>query len=420
MLHLYTPGRPGGGDRQGRAPHAQPLRRAAGAVLPARLGAARGAGRPVDRHRGARRSPPIPRLREHARGARLGRARLRRRGAAVRHRRRQPRGLPPAVPTSWRCWTPTRPAPVCANQLAFRLKLLLAAGLAPQLGGCAVVRRARAPDRLLAARPGGVVCGACEASAFPLDVGGPRASWSAALGRPLAEAPQRSSARCARPSGRSARRVEHHAHVRCAAPPRSASWLRRVATKWVYDFSEGSREHARPARRQGRQRRRDDAGPRRRARARGLHHHDRGLRRLHARRQRARRPRGARSPRRWRGWRSRRASGWATPSDPLLVSVRSGARESMPGMLDTVLNLGLNDASVEGLAPATGNERFAWDSYRRFVQMFGNVVAGRRRASASRTRSASASASAASSWTPSSTPTRCTSSPTRSRGSTAR
>jgi pyruvate,orthophosphate dikinase len=64
------------------------------------------------------------------------------------------------------------------------------------------------------------------------------------------------------------------------------------------------------------------------------------------------------------------------PDDPLLVSVRSGARESMPGMLDTVLNLGLNDASVEGLAARTGNERFAWDSYRRFVQMYGNVVLG--------------------------------------------
>ena len=62
--------------------------------------------------------------------------------------------------------------------------------------------------------------------------------------------------------------------------------------------------------------------------------------------------------------------------DPLLVSVRSGARESMPGMLDTVLNLGLNDTSVEGLARATGNARFAWDSYRRFVQMFGNVSRG--------------------------------------------
>ncbi|MFL5861553.1 MAG: pyruvate, phosphate dikinase, partial [Solirubrobacteraceae bacterium] len=62
--------------------------------------------------------------------------------------------------------------------------------------------------------------------------------------------------------------------------------------------------------------------------------------------------------------------------DPLLVSVRSGARESMPGMLDTVLNLGLNDESVKGLADTTENERFAWDSYRRFVQMFGNVCRG--------------------------------------------
>ncbi|MQA73571.1 MAG: pyruvate, phosphate dikinase [Solirubrobacterales bacterium] len=64
------------------------------------------------------------------------------------------------------------------------------------------------------------------------------------------------------------------------------------------------------------------------------------------------------------------------PRDPLLVSVRSGARESMPGMMDTVLNLGLNDESVLGLARATGNERFAWDSYRRLVQMFGNVCRG--------------------------------------------
>jgi pyruvate,orthophosphate dikinase len=62
--------------------------------------------------------------------------------------------------------------------------------------------------------------------------------------------------------------------------------------------------------------------------------------------------------------------------DPLLVSVRSGARESMPGMLDTVLNLGLNDESVIGLARVTGNDRFAWDSYRRFVQMLGNVSRG--------------------------------------------
>src|SRR5436309_14773613 len=62
--------------------------------------------------------------------------------------------------------------------------------------------------------------------------------------------------------------------------------------------------------------------------------------------------------------------------DPLLVSVRSGARESMPGMLDTILNLGLNDEAVEGLAGTTENPRFAWDSYRRLVQMFGNVAHG--------------------------------------------
>jgi pyruvate,orthophosphate dikinase len=62
------------------------------------------------------------------------------------------------------------------------------------------------------------------------------------------------------------------------------------------------------------------------------------------------------------------------PRDPLLVSVRSGARFSMPGMMDTILNLGLNDRSVEGLAQATGNPRFAFDSYRRFIQMYGDVV----------------------------------------------
>lgn len=64
------------------------------------------------------------------------------------------------------------------------------------------------------------------------------------------------------------------------------------------------------------------------------------------------------------------------PSNPLLVSVRSGARASMPGMMDTILNLGLNDEVVAGLSKKTGNERFAWDSYRRFVQMYGDVVLG--------------------------------------------
>ena len=63
-------------------------------------------------------------------------------------------------------------------------------------------------------------------------------------------------------------------------------------------------------------------------------------------------------------------------ANPLLVSVRSGARASMPGMMDTILNLGLNDEVVEGLSRKTGNARFAWDSYRRFVQMYGDVVLG--------------------------------------------
>jgi pyruvate,orthophosphate dikinase len=63
-------------------------------------------------------------------------------------------------------------------------------------------------------------------------------------------------------------------------------------------------------------------------------------------------------------------------NDPLLLSVRSGARASMPGMMDTILNLGLNDEAVVGLARKSNNERFAWDSYRRFVQMYGDVVMG--------------------------------------------
>jgi pyruvate,orthophosphate dikinase len=68
--------------------------------------------------------------------------------------------------------------------------------------------------------------------------------------------------------------------------------------------------------------------------------------------------------------------GFGDPENPLLVSVRSGARVSMPGMMDTVLNLGLNDVTVQGLAARAGNARFAWDSYRRFVAMFGDVVLG--------------------------------------------
>src|SRR5205814_3934139 len=64
------------------------------------------------------------------------------------------------------------------------------------------------------------------------------------------------------------------------------------------------------------------------------------------------------------------------PNKPLLLSVRSGARVSMPGMMDTVLNLGLNDDTVQGLIQQSGNPRFAYDCYRRFVQMYGDVVLG--------------------------------------------
>src|SRR5580704_11674441 len=68
--------------------------------------------------------------------------------------------------------------------------------------------------------------------------------------------------------------------------------------------------------------------------------------------------------------------GFGDAANPLLVSVRSGARASMPGMMDTVLNLGLNDVTVEGLAALAGDRRFAFDSYRRFIQMYSNVVLG--------------------------------------------
>jgi len=71
---------------------------------------------------------------------------------------------------------------------------------------------------------------------------------------------------------------------------------------------------------------------------------------------------------------SETGKGFGDPANPLLVSVRSGARFSMPGMMDTVLNLGLNEATLEGLVRLTGNERFGWDAYRRFIQMFGRIV----------------------------------------------
>jgi len=66
--------------------------------------------------------------------------------------------------------------------------------------------------------------------------------------------------------------------------------------------------------------------------------------------------------------------GFGDPANPLLVSVRSGAAFSMPGMMDTVLNLGLNEETLQGLIDLTGNDRFAWDAWRRFIAMFGRIV----------------------------------------------
>ena len=107
----------------------------------------------------------------------------------------------------------------------------------------------------------------------------------------------------------------------------------------------------------------------------GLHHHHRRLPRLHGRRLARRARRRDRQARR-AGSRRRWAAASATPPTRCSCRVRSGAKFSMPGMMDTVLNLGLNDRSVKGLAAATGDERFAYDSYRRFISMYGRIVLG--------------------------------------------
>ena len=149
--------------------------------------------------------------------------------------------------------------------------------------------------------------------------------------------------------------------------------------KWVYAFGGGKAEGKpgmrEPARRQGREPRRD--GESRPAGAARLHHHHRGLHPL-LRQRAALSGRPRRAGRRPRSRISARITGkkFGDRDNPLLVSVRSGARASMPGMMDTVLNLGLNDDTVEALAKQSGDRRFAYDSYRRFITMYSNVVLG--------------------------------------------
>jgi hypothetical protein len=149
-----------------------------------------------------------------------------------------------------------------------------------------------------------------------------------------------------------------------------------IMKKYVYAFRRRHRrrrwQDERRARRQRRRPGRDE--PRGRARAARLHHLHRSLQHLFPEQeQRSERDRRgdrarARESRKEDGQEARR------PSDPLLVSVRSGAKFSMPGMMNTILNLGLNDKTVEGLAKKSGNPRFAYDCYRRFIQMFGEVA----------------------------------------------
>ena len=144
--------------------------------------------------------------------------------------------------------------------------------------------------------------------------------------------------------------------------------------RYVYDFDEESPRRPGAARRQGRRARRDDGA--RGARAGRLHDHDRRVPRVHGRGRQV--PDGLDDEvgEHIAALEEKAGKRFGDPSDPLLVSVRSGAAISMPGMMDTILNLGLNDVAVEGLAASTGNPRFAYDSYRRLIQMYGEVVDG--------------------------------------------
>ena len=259
-----------------------------------------------------------------------------------------------------------------ANGLAFRLKLLLAAGIAPQLSACANCGEAEHVAGFSGAA-GGVVCPACEAGSFRLDEGA-HAFLVAALGSPLADAPAAEPRALAQADRAVRETAEHHAGVRLASlSDRVASG--RMSSDWVVDFADGSSDMRDLLGGKG-------ANVAEMTRVLGAERVPAGFtittEACVAYMRDGSEPEGMEEQVEEALERLQETAGkrLGDPDDPLLVSVRSGARESMPGMLDTVLNLGLNDESVEGLAKATGNERFAWDSYRRFVQMFGNVVRG--------------------------------------------
>ena len=359
--------------------------------------------------------------------ARQRRARVRRRLAPVRDRRSASWRVRAAVqragaarrraPSRRRTPTSSRSASSCCSPPASRRS-------SPPAPSCGEA------DHLAAfsGAAGGVVCSACEATGFRLGEEA-HAFMTGALGAALADAPAAGELALRQAERAIAETVEHHAHVRWRAAFRRRDSVYRIARHGSrssrYEVGvrlrRGLTGDAQPPRRQGRERRRNDAHPGRRPRPSRVHDHDGGLRHVHG-------AGASRSPMAWTGRSTKRSPGWRStagktlgdPDDPLLVSVRSGARESMPGMLDTVLNLGLNDASVAGLAEKTGNERFAWDSYRRFVQMFGNVVRDIPGEQLRDRRSRRPSRSTASRWTPSSTSPRCKRSPRASARSSRR
>ncbi len=258
-----------------------------------------------------------------------------------------------------------------ANQLAFRLKLLLAAGLAPQLAACATCGErdhlqgfsgAGGRRRLRLVRGVGV----------PARRGGARLHGRRdrpAAGRGAGR--ERARAAPGRPRDRRDGRAPR------ASAPAAGAFPRRITAlvaKLVFDFSEGSRDMRDLLGGKG-------ANVAEMTRVLGADRVPAGFTittEACVAFMRDGWPEGldAQVDAALAHLEERAGKRLGDPGDPLLVSVRSGARESMPGMLDTVLNLGLNDESVLGLAARTGNERFAWDSYRRFVQMFGNVVMG--------------------------------------------
>ena len=371
---LYPAPRPGERDRQGRA-----ARRSRASAA----GWSRSSASQLVLHEGrsdlltvtsAETVAGHPRLREHARGARRAPPAPATRSRACSTTATRTPASTTCSPTSSRCST----ASPHARRPRQRARLPPQAAARRRLRAAArrlrLLRRARAPRRASPAPP-------AAWSAAPA-----RRARSGSTRRPTTSSSARSAARSPRrptPRQRALAQAERAiGETRRAPRARAAGGLwRRVplrwrTSKWVYDFAEGSRDMRELLGGKG-------ANVAEMTRVLGAERVPAGFTitteacvAYMKADQRSPRAWTSRSPRRSQRLEEQAGKTLGDAEDPLLVSVRSGARESMPGMLDTVLNLGLNDESVEGLAAQTENERFAWDSYRRFVQMFGNVARG--------------------------------------------